>query len=110
MQAFRREDHRVLAIDPTNRGFGFAVLEGAGRLIDWGIRDTGTADNGKALRQAVALLKHYVPDVLVAEDVWHESSRRTDRVCDLIKILVETAERLRVVVSLVSRIQVHEVF
>ncbi len=45
MQVFRREDERVLAIDPNSRGFGFAVLEGGARLIDWGIRDTGRADN-----------------------------------------------------------------
>lgn len=28
---------RVLAIDPNSRGFGFAVLEGPDRLIDWGV-------------------------------------------------------------------------
>jgi len=31
---------RVLAIDPSTRGFGFAVLEGPSRLIDWGVKET----------------------------------------------------------------------
>ena len=28
---------RVLAIDPSTRGFGFAVLEGLEKLVDWGV-------------------------------------------------------------------------
>jgi hypothetical protein len=31
-------EKRVLAIDPTHRGFGYVILEGPERLIDWGTR------------------------------------------------------------------------
>ena len=29
---------RVLAIDPTPRGFGYAILEGSTDLVDWGVK------------------------------------------------------------------------
>ncbi len=32
----RRHFKQILAIDPTTRGFSFALLERTGRLIDWG--------------------------------------------------------------------------
>jgi hypothetical protein len=38
---------RVVAIDPATRGFGFAVLEGANRLIDWGVKETKTDKEAK---------------------------------------------------------------
>ena len=34
------KDIRVLAIDPSTRGFGYAVLEGPNRLIDWAVKET----------------------------------------------------------------------
>src|SRR6266511_1780791 len=34
----RRKNVRVLAIDPGGPRFGFAVLEGPDRLVDWGLR------------------------------------------------------------------------
>jgi hypothetical protein len=34
-----REHYRlILAIYPTSRGFGFVVLEGRNRTIDWGTK------------------------------------------------------------------------
>ena len=32
------KEKRVLAIDPTTKGFGFAIMEGPERLIDWGVK------------------------------------------------------------------------
>lgn len=32
-------DKRILAIDPTTRGFGFGILEAPERLIDWGVKE-----------------------------------------------------------------------
>jgi len=104
------EDDRVLAIDPMNLGFGFAVLEGATRLIDWGIRDTGHADNARSLRLAEVLLDHYVPDALIVEDTDDNSSRQSARVRTLIKAISEIARTRGVAVHMVSRREVLEVF
>ena len=43
------KDIRVLAIDPSTRGFGFAVLEGPNRLIDWGVKETKTEQKRRTL-------------------------------------------------------------
>ena len=83
MTAQRREaeaENRVLALDPTSRGLGFAVLEGAARLIDWGTKDAGRADSMLALRHVAALLDHYRPDAVVVEDVRDRGTRRCRRV------------------------------
>jgi len=106
----RREDHRVFSVDPTSRGFGFAVLEGAGTLIDWGTRDIGHADSAGALREIGALLEHYAPDVIVVEDTADRSSRRRTRVRNLIKSASQDAEARGVSVVRVSRSQVLKVF
>jgi hypothetical protein len=37
---------RILAIAPSTRGFGFAVLEGEASLVDWGVK-TAKGDKNK---------------------------------------------------------------
>jgi hypothetical protein len=56
---------RFLAIDPTSKGFGFAVLEGPDTLVDWGVKHA--TGNRECLQQAVALIGRYQPEVLVVE-------------------------------------------
>jgi RNase H-fold protein (predicted Holliday junction resolvase) len=86
--------HRVLAIDPTNRGFGFAVLEGPTRLVDWGVkRVKGTNVNGACLAAVVRMMRWYEPDVLVLEDCGTRGARRRQRTSALIEDLAELAER-----------------
>lgn len=106
----RREDHRVFSIDPTSRGFGFAVLEGAATLIDWGTRDIGRADSSGALREIGALLEHYAPDVMVVEDTADRSSRRRTRVQGLIRAASQDAAERGVSVDRISRSQVLQLF
>jgi hypothetical protein len=75
---------RVLGIDPFSRGVGFAVLEGPGYLIDWGLKSTDGADSAKAIRIIETLIGRFQPDVLAIED-WDETgSRRRDRVRKLL--------------------------
>ncbi len=105
-----REDHRVCSIDPTSRGFGFAVLEGAGTLVDWGTRDIGCADSGGALREIGALLDHFAPDVIVVENTADKSSRRRPRVQSLINTASQDAAARGVSVDRVSRSQVLDLF
>ena len=45
---------RVLAVQPTSKGLGFAVLEGTDRLIDWGTRDARRR-NDLAVRHVACL-------------------------------------------------------
>ncbi len=95
---------RVLAIDPFSRGVGFAVLEGPERLIDWGLKTTGRADNGKAIRAIEALVARFQPDVLAVEDSDEIGWRRCGRVQQLLAGIVSAKSR-RLPVRLVSRHQ-----
>src|SRR4051794_36583226 len=55
---------RILAIAPSTRGFGFAILEGDKVLVDWGAkfiqRDTSVA----AVSIIKRLMVHYEPTII----------------------------------------------
>jgi Holliday junction resolvasome RuvABC endonuclease subunit len=111
MIRLRREDEqRVLAIDPTSKGFGFAVLEGPVFLADWGNKDAGRADSILALRHLGGLLDHYRPDVVVVEDVTKEGSRRRARVREMIGSIESIAAGRGILLARVSRHQVRVAF
>lgn len=82
---------RVLAMDPSTRGFGFAVLEGPARLIDWGVKEARDNKHEKCLRLIEELIERYGPDVIVVEDYSAKGSRRCLRVQKLIKAILELA-------------------
>ncbi|HEX4826347.1 MAG TPA: hypothetical protein VFV19_18755 [Candidatus Polarisedimenticolaceae bacterium] len=99
-----------MAIDPTSRGFGYAVLEGATRLIDWGTKDTRRADSAAALDQATALVEHYRPDALIVEDTSHRDSRRRDRAQELILSVCADAGSHGIAQARIPRRHVLELF
>ncbi len=68
-------DKRILAIDPASRGFGFAVLEGPRRLIDWGVKSARVDKDKRCLKLIEDLIERYEPDVIV-EDYAGKGSRR----------------------------------
>jgi Holliday junction resolvasome RuvABC endonuclease subunit len=88
---------RVLAISPSTRSFGFAVLEEPNQLIDWGMKTTRIDKNARCVSLVSELLDHYKPDVFILEDCWVKSSRRRPRIKALIKDLsiLAAAKRVR---------------
>ncbi len=68
----------ILAIDPTSRGFAFAVLEAPAFLVDWGERII-PAKTGDLLSKVDELLSRYEPALLVIEDVAVPHTRRRKR-------------------------------
>ena len=83
------QEKRVLAIDPSTRGFGFAVLEGPERLIDWGVKEARDNKRVKCLEQIEKLMEHYQPDSIVVEDAEAKGSRRCRRVRELISAILK---------------------
>src|SRR5574337_19513 len=104
------EAKRVLAIDPTSKGFGFAVLEGPTVLIDWGVKHVRSDRNAKCLEQAAELVGRYRPEVLVVERTAAKGSRRCPRVRQLIEDLIALALDRRLRTRRVSRRQVQRSF
>jgi hypothetical protein len=101
---------RVLAIRPTSRGFGFAVLEGAELLIDWGTKDARCEKNARSLGYVEALLDEYQPDAIVVEDARDRSFRRCARVRDLLQGIRRMAFTQGVRVRSISKRRIREVF
>jgi len=104
------KDIRVLAIDPSTRGFGFAVLEGSNRLIDWGVKETKTNKNARTLKLIDDLMDRYQPSVIVGEDYAGKGSRRCRRIQGLIKAISKRAAKRTIKVSSVSRAKVKQAF
>ncbi len=101
---------RILAIAPSTRGFGFAVLE-EDKLVDWGGKPVKKEDKNKqSLAKVEKLLTHYTPTVLVLEDAAAPGSRRAKRIRTLSARIVTLAKRHHVKVRLLTRAQVRRVF
>lgn len=101
---------RVLAIDPSTRGFGFAVLEGLDKLVDWETRSARQNKNRQCLKKVGELLDYYQPDVLVVENCAAKGSRRCARVRRLIEAICEHAIRRKIRVRRVSCRQIQLAF
>lgn len=104
---------RVLAIDPTSQGFGFAVLEGPDRLVDWGVkhvRGERNYRNRRCLEQVSRLIAWYQPDVLAVEHTGVKSCRRRSRARRLIEGFVGLASVQNLRTRRVSRRKVQECF
>src|SRR5215468_10592916 len=103
-------DKRVLAIDPSTRGFGFAVLEGPNNLIDWGVKETKTDKKQRSLKLIDDLIELYHPSVIVVEDYAAKGSRRCGRVRELINDIAMLAVKKNVKVRKFSRLKVKHAF
>ena len=102
---------RVLAIDPTPMGFGFALMEGPDLPVDWGVKEaSGTEKNAACLKLISDLIRRYEPDVLLLEDCRRKGSRRCERVRSLIEDIASAAFESGIRVRRISRLEVREAF
>ncbi len=101
---------RVLAISPSTRGFGYAVLEGEQTLVDWGVKHVETDKNTRCLAKVKELLVHYRPDVMVLQDHSRKDSHRSIRIRTLSRQIIALASEQKVKLMLFSRGQVERLF
>jgi Holliday junction resolvasome RuvABC endonuclease subunit len=101
---------RILAIDPTSKGFGFVVLEGPVVLIDWGVKHASGDRNHRCLKLVVELIGRYQPDVFVVEDTRAKGSRRCLRVRRLIDDLLALVQEHQLRARRISRQTVRRYF
>lgn len=87
----KRNDERMLAIDPTHRGFAYVVFEGPNQLVDWGLTHVSGRKNPASLRRATELIRLWDPEVIVLEEYTAPGSRRRGRTSDLIRRVHELA-------------------
>jgi Holliday junction resolvasome RuvABC endonuclease subunit len=101
---------RILAIDPISRGFGFAVLEGPERLIDWGVVHVRTDKHAGCLRRIASLVESHQPTVIVTEDISVNRPRRSARVALLIAAIRELASDRGIRFNAIPRAKVRRFF
>jgi hypothetical protein len=99
---------RAVAIDPTTRGFAYAVLEGPENLIDWGTVHALVRTDAKILSRVEQILDRARPDLLVVED--GHGTRRRGRARRLIKGIEDLAKRRQLPVVRVARLRVQQAF
>lgn len=102
-----RRPRRMMAVDPTFRGFAYVILEG-GDLVDWGLSQVTPLAPGPVARRVLRLLKRWEPELLVLEEP--EGSRRGRRARRIIGELAELADRQNLAWCMVTRRQVNEAF
>lgn len=101
---------RVLAIDPTHRGFGYVVFEGSHLLVDWGERNIRGVKNAGSIDAVARLIKLYQPDALVVEDPSSADCRRWPRVQLLIREIIGQAALMNINARRVSRAKIRKTF
>jgi hypothetical protein len=102
---------RVLAIDPTTKGFAYAVFEGPSFLLDWGLTQVDPErKNTLCLERIEDLLKRYDPGVLALEACNGKGSRRASRVQALIRSIERLATRKRFRSRAFSRGEIRKAF
>lgn len=99
--------YRILAIDPTSRGFAFVVLEDSAFLVDWGERIV-PAKSGDLLRKVDELLSRYEPTLLVIEDLAVPGARRRKRASKEIRSVELLAQKRGLAMKRVSRLAVRD--
>lgn len=110
MNSLSSQSIRVLAIDPSIRGFGFAVLEGPKRLIDWGVKSARQNKNAVSLAKVADLIRYYKPDVIVLENCERTGSHRCKRVQGLITAVIKLGAELKIRTRRFSPSQVRQAF
>jgi len=110
MNQKKNEKVRVLAVAPTNRGFGYVVLEGQGEILAFGCKKArGDKKNQQVLVQVGKLADQWLPDVLALQDVHTKESRRAPRIKKLHRQLRQFAQSRTVKVVQFSARQLREI-
>lgn len=99
----------VLAIQPSTRGFGYALFEGPRDPINWGVKHTKT-NNAEGLHKVKEFINFYHPDVIVVEDYAGEGSRRCERIQRLIKDIKKLAKKNKLKTYEYSRSDIRKTF
>ena len=98
MNQINPKHFRILAIAPSTRGFGFAVLEEQETLVNWGVKTVNGDKNVQSLAKVEKLIAHYQPGVLVLEDASAKNSRRSPRIRKLCQQIIKMAANRKMIV------------
>lgn len=99
---------RILAIAPTARGFGYAVMEGPRRLVVFSNKSILKNKNERTLVWVEKFIRRYEPAVLVLPAVNAADTRRAKRIKQLQQQLAGLATKHKLKVKLITTTKVRE--
>ena len=108
--SIRSEFGFVLGVYPNSRGIAFAIFEGPGCLIDWGMRGARSYSREGLVAAVGRLVEQYWPPIIVLQEMSALGARRSERMQALNEAIKRYAEERGVPVSCHSRSEVHEAF
>jgi len=93
------EQVRILGISLSSRGFGYAVMEGSNRLVDYGKKTINKDKNARALAHIQKIMIRYQPGTLALLDVNAKGICRHARIKGLHRkvVLLAKPHKIRVV-------------
>jgi hypothetical protein len=106
MNQINSKPFRILAIAPTTRGVGFAVLEET--LVDWGVKTIKGEKNKQSVAKVRELISNFRPSVIALQNT--KGSHRSDRIKVLSKKLIAMAATHKVKMVLFSHEQTRRAF
>ena len=101
---------RILALDPSTKGFGYVLFELPSRLVAWGLAHISGDKQAGALVRLAKLLDHSQPQAVVLEDTNAPGALRRHRVRALIGALAALARERGYEVCTVARQAVLDCF
>jgi hypothetical protein len=94
---------RYLAIHPTTYGLGYALFEGAFRLLDWGTYRAKRDKNQNCFLFLGVLIRRYEPHVVLFEDRGPRERQRSERIRHFIRAATIYFRRYGITAKRVSR-------
>jgi len=85
-------------------------MEPPATLVDWGVKSVKGDKNAGSIRQVLAMMTLYKPDLLVLEDALCRGSRRSPRIQKLCTELVTVARNSQATVRIIPRAKVRQYF
>lgn len=110
MNPITLKNRRVLAVDPSRMGFGYAVIETPDVLTDFGVKGPRVTSHERRIAHLANLIDHYQPDALILEDCAGKGSRRCTRTRKLIRDFRTLARRKNIRTCALSPSAVRKAF
>lgn len=96
---------RILAVSLSSRGFGYAVMEGANTLVDYGHKVFNEKKNARSLVHVEKLIVRNQPDVLVLCDVKAKGTFRAARIKKLHQAVIALAKKRKLKRAIIPTVQ-----
>lgn len=100
---------RALSIAFTSRGFGFVVMEGTDRLIDWGVSQSKAGQPTWIALRVEKLIDRYDPEIVLVDDAM-KNPRRSANCREAQKLIKALARKKRIRYRAVTASQVRKTF